>query len=168
MQATLMPYEDNPLPLIGDASPAHEEELINGILNHPDDLACEFIGKIPTEGSDDPYWFIARGLLSIDRSLDDEPMETMVNWDLTGTGWELCAVLVKADGHYDIYFPDDALAGEGMVTGVTVPADEKTYAPSHITFMGHHVPDGGSTLALLGCSLAGLAFIRKRKTASRN
>ena len=92
-------------------------------------------------------------------------METTVSWDLTGTGWQLCAVLVKADGAYDVYVPDPTVIDSGLlgssdVTGITV--GEKTYAPSHISFMGHHVPDGGATLMLLGLSFLGVTWVHRR------
>lgn len=169
LQATLIPYNDKePIPMLGDASPANEEILINGLaLGCPEDLACEFIGKVPTGiGEDDPYGFISRGLITVDPSLAVETREATLTWDLTGTGWELCAVLVKADGHYNVYAPDweSKVEGSGTVTAVRV--GDKAYGISHITFLGHHVPDGGTTVLLLGMSLLGIGWIQRRSAAS--
>ena len=104
---------------------------------------------------------------------DPSPSSTQISWDLTGTGLQLDFVLAKD--------------GSGTVGGVTgqlyhlygVTVDQKTTSNglqtvtidgnkgiSHITFLGQPavpgVPDGGTTIMLLGGAFACLGALRRR------
>jgi hypothetical protein len=91
-----------------------------------------------------------------------------ISWDLTGSGFTLDGVLIK-DGNvqgsgmlYRFYgvSADEALIGSGTVT-----FDNPVKGISHISFFGSsggQVPDGGTTAALLGLALTGLAGLRAR------
>ena len=91
-----------------------------------------------------------------------------ISWDLTGSGFTLDGVLIK-DGVegpgnqlYRFYgvSADEALIGAGTVT-----FDNPVKGISHISFFGSpggQVPDGGTTAALLGLGLSGLAGLRAK------
>ena len=89
-----------------------------------------------------------------------------ISWDLTGSGMTLDGVLIK-DGKiphtenmlYRFYgvSADEKLAGSG-----TVMFDGKNI--SHVEFFGSpggHVPDGGTTVMLLGAALGSLGMARR-------
>jgi hypothetical protein len=91
-----------------------------------------------------------------------------VSWNLTGSGFTMDGMLIK-DGNvqgqgmlYRFYgvTPDQALVGSGTVT-----FDDPVKNISHITFFGSpgggHVPDGGTTVMLLGAALGVLGITRR-------
>jgi hypothetical protein len=92
-----------------------------------------------------------------------------VSWNLTGSGFTLDGVLIK-DGSiphtgqqlYRFYgvSPDEKLVGSGTVT-----FDNPVKNISHISFFGSpgggHVPDGGTTVMLLGVALSTLGMARR-------
>jgi hypothetical protein len=90
-----------------------------------------------------------------------------ISWNLTGSGFTLDGVLIK-DGAVDqehIYrfygvSADEALIGEGIVT-----FDDPERDISHISFFGspggNGVPDGGTTVMLLGAALGALGMARR-------
>ncbi len=95
-----------------------------------------------------------------------------ISWDLTGTGYQVNYVLLK-DGStggpngqqiYHLYgvTADQVLVGGGMVDmGGSYTAKQI----SHISFFGNDppgVPDGGTTLMMLGMALSGLGAIARR------
>lgn len=117
------------------------------------------------------------GYFSIDLPLEDdgEPGSTgSVQWDLTGSGWQLRYVLVKDGtmperGHLYSLFevtPDQYLASGGW-QGICFGADcEHDKGISHVSFFGER---GGSTkvpepssLLLLGASLLSFGLVRRR------
>jgi hypothetical protein len=92
----------------------------------------------------------------------------VVEWNLTGSGFTLDGLLVK-DGNvqgsgmlYRFYgvSADETLIGKGTVT-----FDDPVKNISHITFFGspggNGVPDGGTTVMLLGVALAALGMARR-------
>jgi hypothetical protein len=92
----------------------------------------------------------------------------VVQWDLTGSGFTLDGVLIK-DGNvqgqgmlYRFYgvSADETLVGKGTVT-----FDDPRRSISHITFFGspggNGVPDGGTTVMLLGAALGALGMARR-------
>jgi hypothetical protein len=91
-----------------------------------------------------------------------------VEWHLSGSGFTLDGVLIK-DGsvdmgdtqHFRFYgvSSDETTDGSGTVEFVN-----PTRNISHVVFFGspgNGVPDGGSTLMLLGAALSGLGFLRR-------
>jgi hypothetical protein len=90
-----------------------------------------------------------------------------ISWNLTGSGFTLDGVLIK-DGNvqgsgmlYRFYgvSADEALIGSGTVT-----FDDPTRDISHISFFGSpggQVPDGGTTVMLLGAALGALGIARR-------
>jgi hypothetical protein len=89
-----------------------------------------------------------------------------ITWDLTGSGFELCGVLIK-DGAIDqqqLYrfygvSADELLVGEGDVSFADLGRDI-----SHISFFvrpAGGVPDGGTTVMLLGAALGSLGMARR-------
>jgi hypothetical protein len=91
-----------------------------------------------------------------------------ISWNLTGSGFTLDGVLIK-DGNvqgqgmlYRFYgvSADEALIGSGTVT-----FDDPVRNISHISFFGspggQQVPDGGTTVMLLGAALGSLGVARR-------
>ena len=91
-----------------------------------------------------------------------------ISWNLTGSGFTLDGMLIK-DGNvrgqgmlYRFYgvSADETLIGSGTVT-----FDNPVKNISHITFFGSpgggHVPDGGTTVMLLGAALGALGLARR-------
>jgi hypothetical protein len=91
-----------------------------------------------------------------------------ISWNLTGSGFTLDGVLIK-DGNvqgfgmlYRFYgvSADEALIGSGTVT-----FDDPVRNISHISFFGspggNGVPDGGTTVMLLGAALCALGVARR-------
>ena len=97
------------------------------------------------------------------------PATTTLTWDLTGTGYTLEAVAVKAATLMRIYAvaDDQKLMDLNGQAGVSPWRDEI----SHVTFFGRTgntppppgVPDTGSTLLLLGLGLGFLGFLKRQK-----
>jgi hypothetical protein len=91
-----------------------------------------------------------------------------ISWNLTGSGFTLDGVLIKdgnVQGEGTIYrfygvSADEALIGEGTVT-----FDNPVRNISHISFFGSpgggQVPDGGTTVMLLGAALGALGMVRR-------
>jgi hypothetical protein len=90
-----------------------------------------------------------------------------VSWDLTGSGFTLDGALIKdgrVQGNGMIYrfygvSADEKVAGSGTVT-----FDNPVRNISHISFFGSpggQVPDGGTTVMLLGAALSSLGVARR-------
>lgn len=110
------------------------------------------------------------GVLDVTKIFGERGSKADIEWNLTGTGYELAVVLVK-DGNikigsatlkgYRIYTvsDDQKLIGSGTVE---YAYNDKPQGISHISFWGvTAVPDGGATLLLLGSSLLGLGILRR-------
>lgn len=100
---------------------------------------------------------------------EDEPVAGELEWDLTGTGYQLSYMLVKAgQASYNLYGVTDE-----QIFRNTGPAAEYfdqggqnvSSAISHLSFYGRgstSVPDGGFTLALLGIGIAGVGLLKRK------
>jgi hypothetical protein len=91
-----------------------------------------------------------------------------ISWNLTGSGFTLDGVLIK-DGNVQgkgmIYRFYGVSADETLVGSGTVTFDNPVRNISHITFFGspggNGVPDGGTTVMLLGAALGSLGMARR-------
>jgi hypothetical protein len=90
-----------------------------------------------------------------------------ISWDLTNSGFTLDGLLLK-DGNADqqqLYRFYGVSADEALVGSGTVTFDNPVKNISHITFFGSpgggHVPDGGTTVMLLGAALSTLGVARR-------
>lgn len=100
-----------------------------------------------------------------------KPATAQVAWDLTGTGWELWAVVVKTGSKYlNLYTVSATNVDYQRITNgagtETVEAPDNKDSISHISFFGRRstsVPESGSTLILLGLGLSFLAFLKRKK-----
>jgi hypothetical protein len=91
-----------------------------------------------------------------------------ISWNLTGSGFTLDGVLIKdgnvqSKGHIYRFYgvsDDQTLIGSGTVT-----FDDPVRNISHISFFGspggNGVPDGGTTVMLLGAALGSLGMARR-------
>jgi VPDSG-CTERM motif len=90
-----------------------------------------------------------------------------ISWNLTGSGFTLDGILIKdgsvqGKGHLYRFYgvsADETLIGEGTVT-----FDNPVKNISHISFFGSpggQVPDGGTTVMLLGAALGALGMVRR-------
>ena len=108
-----------------------------------------------------------------------------VEWDLTGTGFELHQILVAFDNTptariFNVV-PDNFEGGDTFIKAFIDPATEDTQhlievgeetvdengEPiflshiTHVTFYGRRVPDSGTTAMLLGSALTALGMLRR-------
>jgi hypothetical protein len=91
-----------------------------------------------------------------------------ISWNLTGSGFTLDGVLIK-DGNVQgkgmLYRFYGVSADETLVGSGTVTFDNPVRGISHITFFGSpgggQVPDGGTTVMLLGAALGSLGMARR-------
>jgi hypothetical protein len=117
-------------------------------------------------------------------SFSADMLQATLSWDLTGTGTQLFAAAWKdgvlvdtTQGNLGFYWSavtDDARvvsndADTGTLTVQLSPAFKNPTAWSHIAFYGTgtpgggtNVPDGGSTLALVGIAITGLGVLRRK------
>jgi VPDSG-CTERM motif len=90
-----------------------------------------------------------------------------ISWNLTGSGFTLDGVLIKdgAVGGEHIYRFYGVSADEALIGSGTVTFDDPVRDISHISFFGspdgNGVPDGGTTLMLLGAALGSLGMARR-------
>jgi hypothetical protein len=91
-----------------------------------------------------------------------------ISWNLTGSGFTLDGVLIKdgrVQGKGHIYRFYGVSADEALVGSGTVTFDNPVRDISHITFFGspggNGVPDGGTTVMLLGAALGSLGMARR-------
>ena len=89
-----------------------------------------------------------------------------ISWNLTGSGFTLDGVLIK-DGNSggQLYRFYGVSADETTIGSGTVTFDNPVKNISHISFFGSpgggHVPDGGTTVMLLGAALSTLGVARR-------
>jgi hypothetical protein len=90
-----------------------------------------------------------------------------VSWNLTGSGFTLDGMLLK-DGvsspHHQLYRFYGVSADESLVGSGTATFDDPVKNISHLTFFGSpggQVPDGGTTVMLLGAALGALGMARR-------
>jgi hypothetical protein len=91
-----------------------------------------------------------------------------ISWNLTGSGFVLDGVLIKdgnVQGKGHLYRFYGVSADETLIGSGTVTFDNPVRGISHITFFGspggNGVPDGGTTLMLLGAALGSLGMARR-------
>jgi VPDSG-CTERM motif len=90
-----------------------------------------------------------------------------ISWNLTGSGFTLDGVLIKdgnVQGKGHLYRFYGVSADETLVGSGTVTFDNPVKNISHITFFGSprgQVPDGGTTVMLLGAALGSLGMARR-------
>jgi hypothetical protein len=94
-----------------------------------------------------------------------------VSWNLTNASpcFTLESVLIKdgtipvGDEHQQLYRFYPVIDNEGTIGAATVTFDNPVKGISHISFFGSpcvpHVPDGGTTVMLLGAGLSGLGLV---------
>jgi protein with PEP-CTERM/exosortase system signal len=124
----------------------------------------QFLGKFNNDGT------IENGAINISQYVTITVVNGStwnVSWNLTGSGFTMDGMLIK-DGNvrlsgeiYRFYgvTPDQELVGSGTVT-----FDNPVRNISHITFFGSpggQVPDGGTTVMLLGTALGALGIARR-------
>jgi VPDSG-CTERM motif len=130
------------------------------------DDCCQFLGKFEAEGGFENGAINISDFVTINQ-ISGSTWE--ISWDLTGSGFTLCGVLIK-DGEggvqgesifsfFDV-IDNEELTGSGTVefTGDFAGRDI-----SHISFFGcaGPVPDGGTTVMLLGAALGALGMARR-------
>ncbi len=90
-----------------------------------------------------------------------------VSWNLTGSGFTMDGMLIKdgtVRGSGMLYRFYGVSADETLVGSGTVTFDNPVKGISHITFFGSpggQVPDGGTTVMLLGAALGSLGMARR-------
>jgi hypothetical protein len=91
-----------------------------------------------------------------------------ISWNLTGSGFTLDGVLIKdgrVQGNGMLYRFYGVSADEALVGSGTVTFDNPVRGISHISFFGSpgggQVPDGGTTVMLLGAALGSLGMARR-------
>jgi len=90
-----------------------------------------------------------------------------ISWNLTGSGFTLDGVLIKdgtVQGSGVIYRFYAVSADEALIGAGTVTFDNPVRDISHISFFGSpggSVPDGGTTVMLLGGALGALGIARR-------
>ena len=128
------------------------------------DECCQYLGKYNQGG---PF---ENGAINISQFVTVTEVSANswdITWNLTGSGFTLCGVLIKdgkvqGSGHLYRFYgvsPDEALVGSGTVT-----FDNPVRGISHISFFGcagQGVPDGGTTVTLLGAALGALGIVRR-------
>jgi hypothetical protein len=155
-------------------SPFHGgQEERDYLVNNPDNLGftpldscCQYGGKVEATGNgnpnEDPFNLLANGKVTVSQ---DSGTSWTITWNLGGTGFTMCGVLIK-DGSivhggpslYSFYN-----TGETTTGTLTVEFAEGRNI-SHLSFFvcnNGTVPDGGTTVMLLGIALSGLGFVRR-------
>jgi hypothetical protein len=144
----------------GNSNPDTEAGIVAGVVGHP----VTFLGRLPTEDGEDPFGFIADGKISWTGIDNDDDPSSSVAWNLTGTGWQLDAVAVKAGSNFlNVYTVDDLQKlTSGGWQDILAPEGKGI---SHVSFFGSTaaVPEGGTTALLLGSSFALLGLIRRNR-----
>ena len=90
-----------------------------------------------------------------------------ISWNLTGSGFTLEGVLIKdgvVQGEGQIYRFYGVSADEALIGSGTVTFSNPVRGISHISFFGSpggSVPDGGTTVMLLGAGLGALGMVRR-------
>jgi hypothetical protein len=120
---------------------------------------CQFLFKVNNDGTTDGLY---GQYFTVDRS---DPQTWTVTWDFGTSGITLCGALIKDGGNPDQLYRfysvsgDELTAGDGTVTFADVDRNI-----SHISFFGcfgEGVPDGGTTVMLLGAALGALGMARR-------
>ena len=113
----------------------------------------------------------AAAYITIVHPLAGDVKEASISWDLTGSGYELYGVAWK-DGRFAQGYGGGEKQGfywSAVSADQRIDGDPETIstspafvgAVSHISFYGKAVPDGGTTLLLLGAGLTALGTARR-------
>ena len=102
------------------------------------------------------------GIITISVNADDT---LHVEWDMTGTDEVVCGFLTKdGKGNSSMIFwsqPDDQVIGSADLIVPGNGADSLSHLTVFCCPGGVNTPDGGTTVALLGMTLAGLGVARR-------
>lgn len=131
------------------------------------DSCCLYLGKFesPGNGGGTENGHIVIGdYVTVTFSPDGQSAD--VTWDLTGSGFTMCGILIK-DG--TVSHPDQLYGFYGVTDDQqTIGSGTVSFASydrqiSHISFFGcgGGVPDGGTTVMLLGAALGALGMARR-------
>ena len=92
----------------------------------------------------------------------------VITFDLTGSGQVLCGFYIKGGsegGNFYIVDADQGVSGTFTVNAPVTGGSGKFAGISHIDVFccagGTNVPDGGTTVMLLGSALTGLGLLRR-------
>jgi hypothetical protein len=125
----------------------------------------EFLGKFNQGGATENGAIDIASYVTVTFSADGT--SALITWDLTGSGFTLDGVLIK-DGAVDqqqLYRFYGVSADEALIGSGTVTFDDPARNISHISFFGspggNGVPDGGTTVMLLGTALGALGMARR-------
>jgi len=169
-QATLIPIN------IGSSQPANNGDgttrtWVNTFFAA--DCQLEYLGKWNPNGSWEAGIFSDGSNFTIEPEKKKGNTTAFVEWDLAGTGYGLYAILGFQGAGKSGNLPTNLYeenSSHVMGSG-TVAAPGNRNGWSHISFYGKaitapvsavsHVPDGGSSLLLLGASLLGLRGVRR-------
>jgi hypothetical protein len=125
----------------------------------------QYLGKFDDNGS------IENGAINISTYVTINVVSANtweISWNLTGSGFTLDGLLIK-DGNVQglgmLYRFYGVSADEALIGGGTVTFDDPVRGISHISFFGspggNGVPDGGTTVMLLGVALGALGMARR-------
>jgi hypothetical protein len=93
--------------------------------------------------------------------------------DENGLGFTTDDPIIDGNPQYGVFVGPDGVTNNGQYqfadngvngTNAWLPSDQ-SYAPANVTVTFTTVPDGGTTLALLGLAIAGLAGLRRKLSA---
>jgi VPDSG-CTERM motif len=123
----------------------------------------QFLGKFESDGN------IENGAINISTyvTVNIVGNTATISWNLTGSGFTLDGVLIKDGraGGGELYRFYGVSADEALIGSGTVTFDNPIRDISHISFFGspggNGVPDGGTTVMLLGAALSALGMARR-------
>jgi hypothetical protein len=125
----------------------------------------QFLGKFENNGT------ITNGSINISTYVTVTVVNEStwnISWNLTGSGFTLDGVLIKDGraGGGELYRFYGVSADETLIGSGTVTFDNPVRGISHISFFGSpggggQVPDGGTTVMLLGAALGSLGMARR-------
>jgi VPDSG-CTERM motif len=129
------------------------------------DDCCQFLGKFDNDTGWEPG--AIQNISQFITVTKTSGSEWHIEWHLSGSGFTMCGMLIK-DGQGGAH-------GENLYSFFSVTDDQKVDGEgdvsfangrniSHISFFGcaeGGVPDGGTTVMLLGVALSGLGLVRR-------
>jgi hypothetical protein len=145
---------------IGNGTDEQNYLIANGYMED----CCQYLGKFNQGGATENGAINISQYVTVSYSADGQT--ATVTWNLAGSGFnELCGILIKDGGNPDQLYgfygvtADQVLAGSGSVS-----FSLQDRQISHITLFGcagGAVPDGGTTVMLLGAALGALGMARR-------
>jgi hypothetical protein len=135
--------------------------IANGYM----DASCQYLGKFNAGGTTENGAINISQYVTVTFSADGQSAD--VSWNLTGSGFLMCGILIK-DGTVNqpnqLYGFYGVTADQELIGSGTVSFADFDRQISHISFFGHpggQVPDGGTTVMLLGAALGSLGMARR-------